>query len=364
MILKSININYFRNYNTLHWEPHPGINLITGLNAQGKTNLLEAIYYSGLGYSFHKKASEVINWQSDTASISVVYQINNINMDITMHISHHEKKILINGSEGKRKLLPGRFGIILFKPDDLQIIKGPPAMKRDFIDREIGILEPVYLKNLLQYRRVVEQRNNLLRNGFRNNDSFHIWNESFYQYGAQVLSRRIKLLQKYIPLVQKAYALITGGHEELEMKYLSTLKITGNTKLEQIIKAFIGEGKTRQKEELYKKQTVFGPHRDDVSFLINNKDARYYASQGQIRSIVLALKIAQINLFYYENGEYPILLLDDVLMELDEQRQQYLLKLISNHIQSFITTTSYMDEISKYANRVYLINNGILREVI
>ncbi|KAF1085904.1 DNA replication and repair protein RecF [Sporotomaculum syntrophicum] len=363
MILKNLNINSFRNYKTLHWEPHPGINLITGLNAQGKTNLLEAIYYSGLGYSFRKKASDVINWQSKNASIKAVYQLNNINMDISLHINHDEKKLLINGSEEKRKFLPGRFGIVLFKPDDLQIIKGPPSIKRDFIDRDIGMLEPVYLRDLMQYRRVVEQRNYLLRNGIRNNDSFHVWSESFYQYGSKVLSGRIKLLQKYIPLVQKTYALITGGNEELEMKYLSTLKITSNTNIEQIIQQFKSEGKTRQKEELYKKQTTFGPHRDDIIFLVNNKDARYYASQGQIRSIVLALKTAQITLFYNENGEYPILLLDDVLMELDDQRQQYLFKLISNHVQSFITTTQ-MGKNSNYVNRVYLINNGKIREVV
>jgi len=365
LILKSININNFRNYNTLHWEPHPGINFITGFNAQGKTNLLEAIFFSGLGYSFRKKASDVVNWQSRNASIKAIYQLNNVDMDISIHINQDNgKKLFINGSEEKRKFLPGHFGIVLFKPDDLQIINGPPSVKRDFIDHDIGIIEPLYLRNLIQYRRVVEQRNNLLRTGERYNDSFQIWDESFYQYGAKVLAGRIKLLKKYIPLVRKTYAGITGGLEELEMKYLSTLKITDKTDVEQIILEFMSEGKTRQREEIYKKQTTFGPHRDDVIFLVNNKDARYYASQGQIRSIVLALKTAQINLFYNENGEYPILLLDDVLMELDEQRQQYLLKLISNHIQSFITTTAPMGKISKYANRVYLINNGILREVI
>lgn len=252
----------------------------------------------------------------------------------------------------------------MFKPDDLQIIKGPPSGKRDFIDYDIGIIDPLYSRNLIHYRRVLEQRNYLLRTGGINNDSFQTWNESFYQYGAELLAGRIRLLKKYIPLVRKIYADIAGGHEVLEMKYLSTLNITGKTDIQQIIKEFITEGKTRQREELYKKQTIFGPHRDDICFLINNKDARYYASQGQIRSIVLALKTAQIQLFYNENGEYPIFLLDDVLTELDEQRQHYLLMLINNQVQSFITTTTPVAKISHYANRVYLINNGVLREVI
>ncbi|WP_449241617.1 DNA replication/repair protein RecF [Desulfoscipio gibsoniae] len=365
MILKSISLNSFRNYNDLQWEPHTGINFITGLNAHGKTNLLEAIFFSVLGYSFRKKSSEVINWHSNNASITATYQLSNINIDISILIEQGgNKKILINGSEEKRKYLPGRLGIVLFRPDDLQIIKGPPSGKRDFIDYNIGVIEPLYWQNLTQYRRVVEQRNHLLRNGSGHNDSFQIWNESFYRYGAEVLAGRIKLLKKYIPLVQKMYTDITGGHEELEMKYLSTLKVTGKTSIEQIILEFIAEGKTRQKEELYKRQTVFGPHRDDISFLINKKDARYYASQGQIRSIALALKTAQIQLFYNENGEYPVLLLDDVLMELDDFRQHYLLLLINNHVQSFVTTTAMPDKISQFTNRVYLINNGILREVI
>jgi len=366
LILKKININCFRNYNALYWEPHPGINLITGLNAQGKTNLLEAIFFSGLGFSFRKKVSDVVNWHSKHASIKSTYQLNNIDMDILINIDYENgKRLFINGLEEKRKFLPGNLYIVLFKPDDLQLIKGPPSLKRDFIDHDIGIIEPLYFKNLLQYRRVVEQRNNLLRTGVTSNDSFQTWNESFYQYGAKVLAGRINLLKKYIPLVRKIYSGITGGQEELEMKYLSTLKITDKTDVEQIILEFMSEGRTRQKEELFKKQTIFGPHRDDLIFLINNKDARYYASQGQIRSIVLALKIAQINLFYNENGEYPILLLDDVLMELDEQRQEYLLKLISNHLQCFITTTTEpFAKISNYINRVYLINKGMLREVI
>lgn len=367
MILKSIDINCFRNYNILHWQPHTGINFITGANAQGKTNLLEAVFFSGMGYSFRRKNSNVVGWHSTNASIKATYQTNNMEMDVSVNINQDgKKKLLINGVEEKRKFLPGRFGIILFKPDDLQIIKGSPSGKRDFIDHDIGIIEPLYLRKLIQYRRVVEQRNYLLRTGgARNNDSFHIWNESFYQYGAEVLSERIKLLKKYIPLVRKTYAGITGGREELDMKYLSTLKITEKTDIEQIIMEFKSEGKNRQQEELYKKQTTFGPHRDDIIFLINNKDARYYASQGQIRSIILAMKTAQIELFFYEYGEYPILLLDDVLMELDEQRQQYLLMLIINkNVQSFITTTELTGKLSHYADRVYLINNGTLREVV
>ena len=369
MILKKIKLNNFRNYQSLNWEPKAGVNFITGFNAQGKTNLLEAVFLSGMGYSFRKKTSDVIKWGYDTAVVESNFAYDSTITEISVVIDRtNSKKLLIDGVSEKQKFMPGRFGIVLFKPDDLQIVNGPPLFKRNFIDYDIGHFNPIHIGNLTRYRRIVEQRNNLLRTGEINNDSFHTWNESFYKYGALILAERIKILKKFIPLVKKSYAAIAGEDEELQMKYLSTLKINNQINQEHLIKElfheFIAEGKTRQKEELYKKQTVFGPHRDELVFFINNQDARHYASQGQIRSIVLALKTAQINLFYLENGAYPLFLLDDVLMELDEKRQQYLLNLInSGYLQSFITTTALIDKKNIHADGVYLINKGTLKEV-
>jgi len=364
LFLKNILLNDFRNYDKILWEPCNGINFITGSNAQGKTNLLEAVFFSGLGYSFRKKDRDVIRWGKTHSSVRATYFLKDMPVDIVADINEEgKKKILINGAEDGRKFLPGRFGIVLFRPDDLETIKGPPARRREFIDNEIGMIEPVYRRRLQQYRRVVEQRNNLLRvGGGKDLQSLKIWNEQFYRYGAEVLSGRIKLLKKYSPLVREMYASIAGNHENLEIKYLSTVKISGGTDTEQIINDFIFEGKTREKEEFYKKQTVIGPHRDDIVFLINKQDARHYGSQGQIRSIVLALKTAQLQLFRLETGEHPILLLDDVLMELDDRRQHYLLQLIAGKYQSFITSTTLDDSIKRYVDRVYFVNKGTVKE--
>ncbi|MBF7081369.1 DNA replication/repair protein RecF [Desulfallas sp. Bu1-1] len=366
MILKSLDLVNFRNYHKLYWKPHYGINVITGPNAQGKTNLLEAIYLTGLGFSFRNRDRDVVRWGSDFTSLNATYQLQRsqgLNVDVALTVDvEGKKKVLINGAENKRNLLPGRFGIVLFKPDDLQIIKGPPSRRRDFIDQDLGFIDPVYHRLLQQYRRVVIQRNNLLRLGEVHQESFQVWNEQFYRYGAEVLARRFKLLKQFFPLVREMYRGIAGDGEELDMKYLSTTTLTGVKDNEQLLKDFVREGKTREKEELYKKQSVFGPHRDDIVFFLNQRDVRYYGSQGQIRSIVLALKTAQIRLFHREIKEYPVLLLDDVLMELDEQRQNYLMQLVSDKIQTFITTTTLTDKIIRLSDRVYFINKGMMKE--
>lgn len=368
MILKSLDLSDFRNYHKLHWTPHCGINIIAGPNAQGKTNLLEAIFLSGLGFSFRHRDRDVVRWGSDLASLNATYQLQKsqgLIVNVTLSIGADGKKsILINGAGNKRSLLPGRFGIILFKPDDLQIIKGPPSRRRDFIDQDLGIIDPVYHRILHEYRRVVMQRNNLLCVGKFNQDTLQVWNEQFYRYGAELLARRFKLLKIFLPLVRDMYRGIAGDDEDLEVKYLSTTTLTGAKDYEQILKDFVREGKTREKEEFYKKQSVFGPHRDDIVFLLNQKDIRYYGSQGQIRSVVLALKTALIRLFYQEIKEYPVLLLDDVLMELDDRRQDYLMQLVGDKVQTFITTTTLTDKIIRLTDRVYFINKGNLKEEI
>ncbi|SFG90580.1 DNA replication and repair protein RecF [Desulfotomaculum arcticum] len=362
MFLKELILKDFRNYLELNFNPDQGINIITGPNAQGKTNLLEAIFLSGMGFSFRLKDKDVVKWGNEHSILKSSYQLSDFTVDVFTQIKLDGlKKILINGSENNRKSLPGYYGIILFRPDDLQIIKGPPSQRRDFIDNDIGFISSVYRKLLKQYRRIVLHRNNLLRRGEHHKDDFKIWNEEFYRYGAEVLFRRIQLLKKYFPLARDIYGSIAGKNEKLDMKYLSSARISDSLSVDQIINDFIIEGKSREKEELYKKQTLFGPHRDDITFLLNNKDIRNFGSQGQIRSVVLALKAAQMKLFKCETGQNPIMLLDDVLMELDENRQNYLLKLISNN-QAFITTTGFSKTISRHIDRVYFINSGTIKE--
>ncbi|WP_051273497.1 DNA replication/repair protein RecF [Desulfotruncus alcoholivorax] len=363
MFLNELLLKDFRNYLEINFSPDQGINIITGPNAQGKTNLLEAIFISGMGFSFRLKDKDVVRWGSEQSILKSSYQLDGFTVDVHIQVKFDGfKKILINGTENDRKNLPGHYGIILFRPEDLHIIKGPPSQRRDFIDYDIGSINPVYRKLIQQYKRIILHRNNLLRRGGYRQDEFKIWNEEFYRYGAEVLYRRIKLLKNYFPLVRDIYAVIAGKNEILDMKYLSSAKISGSTSIDQIINDFIIEGKSREKEEIYKKQTLFGPHRDDITFLLNNKDIRNFGSQGQVRSVVLALKAAQMELFKRQSGQNPIMLLDDVLMELDENRQNYLIKLISGNNQAFITTTEIPKTISRHVDRIYFINRGTIEE--
>lgn len=364
MILKSLDLVNFRNYQELHWTPHRGINVILGPNAQGKTNLLEAVFLSGMGFSFRLRDRDVVKWGSPGASLQAVYQLRNTTVGVDAKIDHEgKKKFSVNGALNNLGFTSNGLGIILFRPDDLQIIKGSPALRREFIDQDLGLIDPVYHRVLQKYRRVVTQRNNLLRLGKgHQRESYEVWNEQFYSYGAEVLSKRLKILKLFFPLVRESYRHITGANEDLDMKYLSSTTLSGALESEQIAKDFAREGKTREKEELNKRQTVFGPHRDDLVFFINQQNARHFGSQGQIRSIVLALKIAQIKLIHQEINEHPIVLLDDVLMELDEQRQSYLLKMVDNDkIQTFITTTTLGKNITKPTNRLYFISKGTIQ---
>lgn len=363
MILKSMNLVNFRNYRELYWEPHTGINVIIGPNAQGKTNLLEAVFLGGMGFSFRHRDRDVVKWGSPAASLQAIYQLRHNTVDVQVQIDQEgKKKFSVSGAVNDAGFNRHGLGIILFRPDDLQIIKGSPQQRREFIDQDLGLIDPGYHRLLQKYRRVVSQRNNLLRQGIKQRDVYEAWNEQFYTYGAEVLLKRLQILKLFFPLVREAYDQITGASENLDMKYLSSTTLTGALEIKKLVNSFKREGKTREKEELNKGLTVFGPHRDDLVFFINQQNARYFGSQGQIRSIVLALKIAQIKLIDQEISERPIVLLDDVLMELDEQRQSDLLQVVENNkIQTFITTTNAAQNITKQTNRLYFINKGKIR---
>jgi len=365
LYLKEIRIMDFRNYANLRVQPHQELNFITGPNARGKTNFLESVFFAGLGRTFRGHDRDIIRWDANRASVQAFFSLADSTVEVKAEIANEgKKKILINGAENGRQDMPGCFGIVLFKPDDLQIIKGSPGLRRDFIDNDLGVIEPLYRDTLYKYRRVLAHRNNLLRaGGDMGGENISIWNEQLYLYGAQVLSLRIRLLKKFFPLAKKAYSEISGAGEELGMRYLSTVKLSGTADAEQIAKDFRAEGKVREREELYKKQTTIGPHRDDLVFYLNGKDVRQFGSQGQVRSIVLALKTAQMRMFYHDTGEKPILLLDDVLMELDEARQHYLVDMIGDQIQTFITSATGKEKFSGQQGKIYLVDGFGFKEL-
>lgn len=344
MYVEHLYLKSFRNYLELDWSPHPGFNLITGANAQGKTNLLEAIFYGLRGFSFRAgRDRELINFGSASAhlKISASGSAGPFNVDVTIPASGR-KKVLINGLPAVKEFNVNRPGVVLFRPEDLNIVKGSPAERRHCLDTELGALSSSYCFHHRHYRRALVQRNGLLRT-CRSHGIHHrlidVWSEQLVEHGAALLASRLSLLKKLSPLVRQKYRQLAGDGEDVEVRYLSSVRLSSTAGPEEILASFRGGLKSVRQRELSAGQTLLGPHRDDVVFLINGVDARYFGSQGQQRTIVLALKMALLELQKRETGEQPVLLLDDVLTELDEFRQDFLLREISGAGQVFLTTT-------------------------
>jgi DNA replication and repair protein RecF len=342
LYLKRLKITNFRNYSSQIIEPDKFFNIFSGSNAQGKTNILESIFIACTGKSFRTaRETEIINWQKEFSYINCQFETNSRQVEVRVELRPGKKKIEVNGVLA-RGYPQGWPGIVLFKPEDLILVKGSPQDRRRFLDLEFGPFHPQYGHFLGLYNRVLFQRNNLLReikDKSAKNDSLRVWNEQLCRYGARLLSMRMDLFKNLSPLIRKIHYDLTGEKEVLDIRYLSSIKIKSPSSEEEIYNQFIKEIQEIEEEEIKRSQSLIGPHRDDFNLYIDNKDARIYGSQGQQRTIVLTLKISQILQWYQEIGEYPILLLDDVLFELDENRRQALLDRVSGLVQTFVTST-------------------------
>lgn len=342
MYIQHLELTNFRNYLHANLKPSIALNIFSGENAQGKTNILESIYLVCTGRSFRStKESEIINWENDFSLISCLFSSAQRELEIKTLLTPGQKKTKVNGIFTRGYPL-GWPGVVLFTPDDMIIVKGSPQERRRFLDFEIGPFHNSYGHYLHRYQRVLSQRNNLLReirDRKRDNGSLKTWNEQFCLYGAKIIYLRLALLRKANIVVRNIYQELTGGSEEISLIYGSSLKIDYLAEEQEIIKYFNAAIAAAEKEEVMRGQSLIGPHRDDLIFLLNKKEAKLYGSQGQQRTIVLALKLAQMQMWHDEIGEYPILLLDDVLFELDNIRQNALLDKIRNNVQTFITSS-------------------------
>ena len=346
MRLRKLELKNFRNYAQQVFEPCGSLNIISGDNAQGKTNILEAIYLTCTGKSFRSlRDTEMISWDNEFSLISAFYETAGHEMELRLLLEGGQKKIKINGAPSKG--LPfGWPGIVLFTPDDLNIVKGSPQTRRYFFDTEIGVLDNQYSHYLNRYQRILQQRNNLLketREGKKDQELMDTWNKQFSVYGAKIIKTRMVLLKKVNYFVRTIYRQLTGGKEEISFRYSSSIKIEQEMEEKEIINLFNRVINEVEKDEIYRGQSLIGPHRDDIIFFINGKETRIYGSQGQQRSLILAFKLALLKMWYNEAREYPILLLDDVMSELDEIRQKELLKIISNDVQTFISSSIFTD---------------------
>ena len=355
MIIKSIDLKNFRNYEIEHIEFDECTNIFYGDNAQGKTNVLEAIFLSGTTKS-HKgsKDFEVIHFNQNEAHIKTIINRRDIDYRIDMHIKKNKAKgIAINGIPLKKALdLYGIVNIIFFSPEDLNIIKNGPAGRRKFMDMELCQLNKVYANNLINYNKTLEQRNKLLKDlyfGQDLRDTLDVWDAQLIKYGRDIIASRRDFIQKVNKIIAPVHSRLSGGKEELTVSYEPSIN---ENDFDKILSDY-------RERDIKMKMTEAGPHRDDVLFMIDGIDIRKYGSQGQQRTTALSLKLAEIELVKEITGDNPVLLLDDVLSELDSNRQNYLLNSI-NDVQTIITCTGLDEFINNRfnVNSIFKVVNG------
>lgn len=355
MFIKSIELADYRNYESLELPFCNGTNILYGDNAQGKTNILEAIYMAATTKS-HKgsKDREIIKFGMEEAHIRTYLEKDGVESKIDMHLRRAKSKgIAVDGQKIKKAAdLLGLCNVVFFSPEDLGIIKNGPSERRRFVDMELCQLDNFYLYNLNHYNKIINQRNTLLKEMYMNPDlkeTLNIWDMQLVSYGSKIIERRKLFVEQLNEIIYEIHKKLSGGREELKIEYEPNVKID----------EFENSMKYSQQRDMKAKMTTVGPHRDDFSFLIGDVDIRKYGSQGQQRTAALSLKLSEIELIKKITRDNPILLLDDVLSELDSNRQNYLLNSIGG-IQTIITCTGLEEFVNNRfeLDRVYMVSNG------
>lgn len=341
MIVESIYLNNFRNYESEKIEFDKKLNIIYGNNAQGKTNILEAIYVFSLGKSnraYHE--SDIIRFGSDFARAEM-----NFISGERQHIGdisffkNKRKKITINEIPvRKNSELVGKFNVVYFGPEYLSLIKDGPKKRRKNIDIMISQLKVGYLSAITDYKKIIEQKSNLLKNDNIDKLFLSVLNEKISTLSAAIIKYRYEYIKKIESIAKKIQKDISGGKEELSMNYISSSMSVNDDVIKNIDILLSEKLKNCFEREIRMRECIFGVHRDDIEFKINGADLKSFGSQGQQKTAILVQKIAEVELFKSEMGEYPVLLLDDIMSELDNERQDYVLNKIEN-MQIFITCT-------------------------
>ena len=351
MLIKNIKIKNFRNYNQEEINLEKNINIFYGKNAQGKTNIIEAIFLCSLGKSFRaKKDNEMIKLNEENAIVEIEYEKSDRDGKIKIEIGN-KKNIYLNGIKIKKlSELLGNLNIVIFTPDDINILKGGPQNRRRFLDIMISQLRPNYMHILNLYLKTIEQRNKYLRQikeEHKDENLLEIWDEKLAEYAVKIYEYRKEFIEKIIKKINIIHKNITNGEEQIELEYIT--ECDNKEKYLQLLKE-------RRKLDIIKGFTTKGIHRDDFVIYINKKEIKIFGSQGQNRTAMLSLKLAELQVIYDEIGEYPILLLDDFMSELDRTRRKNFLENIEG-TQVIITGTEKLD-IENLEYLEYNVSNG------
>lgn len=346
MYLKHLLLQNYRNYDELDVSFENKVNVIIGENAQGKTNLIESIYVLALAKS-HRTSNdkELIQWEKDYAKIQGEMVSRKGDIPLQLTITKKGKKVKFNHIEQKKlSQYIGNLNVVLFAPEDLLLVKGSPQVRRRFMDMEIGQISPLYIHEMAQFQKVLQQRNHYLRllQSKQQTDltMLDILTEQFIHLSVKIVSKRYEFLQMLGKWAANIHKGISRGQETLQIKYKPSLDVSEDMILSKMIEVYEEKYNKAKSKEIERGTTLFGPQRDDCVFFVNEKDVQMFGSQGQQRTTALSIKLAEIDLIHSEIGEYPILLLDDVLSELDHYRQSHLLNTIQGKVQTFVTTTS------------------------
>lgn len=340
MYVKKLKLINYRNYDNLEINLGRHVNVFMGDNAQGKTNILEAVYYCGFAKSHRtSKDKELINWKDCIAFIGLSVARERLDKRIDINILKNGKKVVRVNSIKINKIgeLFGIFNVVMFSPEDLRIIKDSPGVRRKFIDMELCQLDQKYYYNLVQYNKVMNERNSILKNRNLDKDMLDIYDLQLAMFGSYIIQKRLEYLDSLNKYSKDIHSDITLGKETIEFKYISSIK-----KSSDIQDEFYSTLKKNRVRDIDKGITSNGPHRDDFSVYINGVDTKSFGSQGQQRTAVLTMKFASLRIIKEKTGEYPVLLLDDVLSELDFNRKRYVLSSIKD-IQTIITCTGIED---------------------
>jgi len=363
MYFKECKLQNFRNYKELSVSFDPHLNLILGKNAQGKTNLLESLFIMSLGRSFRtSKDTDMICFGEKFArAVSCVVSDDEENeTSIEINYSDEGKGIKVNDIKLTRSIdLLENVYIVVFFPDDLRIIKEGPENRRKFLDRELCQMKPVYFSDLANYKKILKERNTLLKNRCNDQNLFAVYDEALADYGIRIADERRRFTQRINSISSEIHHIISDHQENLVISYETDIADKGSS--EERKNLFAEKLKKGFEHDLYLGHTCYGPHKDDLKIEVNGIDMRQFGSQGQQRTAALSMKLAETGLIKEETGCKPVLLLDDVLSELDRTRQRFLVESMKD-VQMFISATEIDEELMKLlpAGKTFYVTNGKL----
>jgi DNA replication and repair protein RecF len=346
MFLAGLELRNFRNYHLLQLKLAPGVNIFLGENAQGKTNILEAVVLLCIGKSFRtRKESDLIQWENEAAYLKGIFEDEDLIHQVEIGFGAQAKKVKINGQDVKGFDCFGKIPVVIFSPEDLQLIKGGPQSRRDFIDLYLAQIDPKYRHVYLNYYKILQQRNRFLKASFFSPTEWEVWNEQLIDKGTKVILYRAFLLEKIQPYIAAAHSKISAELEFLKLDYCCLGKYLNPVRDEiEIRTLFEREVQRLKSAEMERKISLVGPQRDDFVLSINQGiDLKTFGSQGQQRTAALALKLGMMEVISETRKKPPLLLLDDVMSEFDNNRKLSLLKVLINSAQTLITATSRGD---------------------